>query len=491
MNFYKECAGVLAQMEEKKGSINSLLSDLQEKDRKRAAALVIETIKYQPVLLEVIQAAGLLQQEKKILKDKNLVLLLVHDLLLAKGIQAGDGPIKQAIMKHKTRLNAEFVKVKVKKGAMKVADLVQTTASNADSRRWIRVNTLRASRDEVLGVFQTEGYVLSQPSGNSIEPGSTQFWQDSHIPYLFSFSPDTRLQDSELFRSGKIILQDKASCFPAFVLNPPSSNEIHVIDATAAPGNKTSHLSAITRGKGRITAFERDRKRFQTLKKMLERAGATNVITKNLDFLSVDPFDLEYSKVTHILLDPSCSGSGIVNRLDYLTSQEAEEADSKEGQERLEKLSAFQLKILQHAMKFPALQRLVYSTCSIHTIENEQVVLRALESEEARVGNFELATREQVIPTWHRRGTLIEGMDDTTIADSLIRCLPEDGTNGFFVACLVRKTASLNKKRKADELDGSKEEVVGLGATQSATQSDSPPSKKKKKKKKNISDVQP
>ncbi|CAG8618428.1 4295_t:CDS:2, partial [Acaulospora colombiana] len=223
MNFYKECAGVLARMEEKKGSINSLLSDLQEKDRKRAAALVIETIKF-------IQAAGLLQQEKKNLRDRNLVLLLVHDLLLAKGIQAGDGPIKQAVMKHKTRLNAELVKVKIKKGATKVVDLVQSTALNLDSRRWIRVNTLRASEEEVLGALQKEGR------------GSIQFWKDSHIPHLLSFSPDIRLQDSELFRSGKIILQDKASCFPAFVLNPPSSKEAHVIDATAAPGNKTSHL---------------------------------------------------------------------------------------------------------------------------------------------------------------------------------------------------------------------------------------------------------
>ncbi|CAG8730423.1 12079_t:CDS:2, partial [Acaulospora colombiana] len=188
--------------------------------------------------------------------------------------------------------------------------------------------------------------------------------------------------------------------------------------------------------------FERDRKRFQTLNKMLERAGATNVVTKNLDFLSVDPFDPEYSNATHSML-------------------EADESDSKEDQERLEKLSAFQLKILQHAMKFPALQRLVYSTCSIHAIENEQVVLRALESEEARVGNFELANREQVIPTWHRRGAQTEGLDDTT-----------DGTNGFFVACLVRKVISLNKKRKADVLDESKEEVVGLGTTQSASHSD-------------------
>jgi hypothetical protein len=53
-------------------------------------------------------------------------------------------------------------------------------------------------------------------------------------------------------------------------------------------------------GRGRITAFERDRKRFQTLNFMLERAGATNVVAKNRDFTTVDPLDPEYANVTHM-----------------------------------------------------------------------------------------------------------------------------------------------------------------------------------------------
>jgi putative methyltransferase len=54
------------------------------------------------------------------------------------------------------------------------------------------------------------------------------------------------------------------------------------------------------KGKGRITAFERDKKRFQTLKMMLERAGAANVTPKNFDFLSVDPFNPDYADVSHM-----------------------------------------------------------------------------------------------------------------------------------------------------------------------------------------------
>ena len=71
--------------------------------------------------------------------------------------------------------------------------------------------------------------------------------------------------------------------------------------------------------------------------------------------------DPKFSLVTHILLDPSCSGSGIVNRLDYLVPTaakdgesgvgEEEEEEGGEEQERLDKLAGFQTLMIRHAMK--------------------------------------------------------------------------------------------------------------------------------------------
>ena len=82
------------------------------------------------MLSEVIDAAQLLKQEKKI-NSRNLALVLVHDLLLAKGIQAGDGPIKQAVLRHRTRLNSEFQRAKIKRGAASTVELAQTDDARA------------------------------------------------------------------------------------------------------------------------------------------------------------------------------------------------------------------------------------------------------------------------------------------------------------------------------------------------------------------------
>jgi 25S rRNA (cytosine2278-C5)-methyltransferase len=90
-------------------------------------------------------------------------------------------------------------------------------------------------------------------NGHYLLPRSKGFAKDAHVPDLLAFSPTVQFHDDPMYKSGKIILQDKASCFPAIVLAPPVTNNAVVIDATAAPGNKTSHLSALMQNQGKVT----------------------------------------------------------------------------------------------------------------------------------------------------------------------------------------------------------------------------------------------
>lgn len=439
MNFYFEAAKALDRLDAKQGSIKGVIGTLPEKDRKRTTALIIETLKYKAVLSEIIHTSDLLKHERQKLTSPNLALLLVHDLLLSKGIQAGDGPIKQAILRHKTRLSAELTKLKIRRGVKSIEELAHAGDARADQiPRYIRINTLLWKTEQASAYFTSKGY---EESGDRL-PLQNSFRRDEHIPDLLLFHPSVSFNESTLLASGKIILQDKASCFPAVVLAPPDHVDAHVIDATAAPGNKTTLLCALMKGRGKLYAFERDKKRFRTLKKMLDRAKCSNVEPMNADFLAVDPSDPKYALVSHILLDPSCSGSGIVNRLDHLLDIDEESNEyEKEEEDRLQRLSAFQLTIIKHAMKFPAIQKIVYSTCSIHAIENEHVVSQALASPEARAGGFILARKDEVLPSWERRGMpeKMSTVNPEQDAASLVRCSPgEDHTNGFFVSCFIR-----------------------------------------------------
>ncbi|KAJ7220068.1 S-adenosyl-L-methionine-dependent methyltransferase [Mycena pura] len=465
MNFYFEAAKTLDRLDAKESSIKGILATLPEKDIKRTAALVIETLKFKSVLLDIIKEAQLMKEERKKLTSLNLALVLVHDVLLAGGIQAGDGPIKQAVLRHKTRLHGELQKLKAKRGVRSNTELVSGNPHAEQIPRYVRVNTTMWSLEDAIEYLISQGYTLGTHESKK------SFEKDAHIPNLLLFPAQTEFHHDAAYKSGKLILQDKASCFPAVVLAPPARKDAVVIDATAAPGNKTTHLSALMRNMGKLYAFERDRKRFGTLLTMLSRAGCKNVEPINTDFLNVDPLDPKYANVTHILLDPSCSGSGIVNRLDYLIETEDNSDEAQEG--RLNKLASFQL-MIKHAMKFPKGARIVYSTCSIHAVENERVVRAALLSDEAKAGPFHLAPRKDVLPTWHRRG-MPEEMDASDDALSVIRCSPgEDATNGFFVSCFVRcaDQASTSNKRKAVEKD------------EEATVEEGQPKKKKKKKNK-------
>lgn len=153
-----------------------------------------------------------------------------------------------------------------------------------------------------------------------------------------------------------------------------------IIDACAAPGNKTSHLSALVKESGRgddtkIYAFDKSSTRWELLKSRLKAAAAKNVTALHADFLAVDTNDPIFAEVKSVLVDPSCSGSGVVRSLDRVyervknSSALNVEAATNVSAERIEQLRKFQVKAIKQAMSFPKVELVVYSTCSIDMVK--------------------------------------------------------------------------------------------------------------------------
>ncbi|XP_059721606.1 28S rRNA (cytosine-C(5))-methyltransferase isoform X2 [Haemorhous mexicanus] len=422
MALYSAAAAVLAGLERGEGGLKSLVYNSGFPHVRQLYALVSETLRYASVLEKLLDRAALLQAEKKL--GPQLAKVLVYDLLFGKGLKCG-GRWKALARRHRARLEAELARMKVRRKVSRNEDLLapekSVSAAASQVPRYIRVNTLKTCVDDVIEFFKRQGYAYLGKAASVEELkalSGKKFLLDPHLPELLVFPSQTDLHDNLLYTTGQIILQDKASCLPAFLLGPVAGS--HVIDACAAPGNKTSHLAAILKNKGQIFAFDVDAKRMATMNTLLTRAGVTGCQLVQQDFLTVDPRDPKYSRVTHILLDPSCSGSGMVTR------GPGEEAAP--NAERLQALAGFQRRILSHALSFPAVRRLVYSTCSLHQEENEDVVQAVLQEWGSA---FRLVT---AFPSWSCRG-----LAAFSGAESCLRASPEETlTHGFFVAVLER-----------------------------------------------------
>ncbi|KAK5945107.1 hypothetical protein PMZ80_002311 [Knufia obscura] len=516
MALYYDAASVLSS-EGGQGSLKSRIygPSTVKSNPTQIYALISETAKRDVFLKDVLDRAGLLQDEPKL--TPLLALLLCHDHFFSKaGIAAPvKHPLRQSIERHKARLQSEFTRARLRRKCASVdalkSSLDRERAGLARPHpRWARVNTL-VDQDVEAMFASLPGCKrkLRLDDVLKVDQGTRSYCYDEHVPNLLAFSPGVDLTKANAYRQGELILQDKASCFPAYLLlgNESKENIGDVIDGCAAPGNKTTHLAAIiceTGCTGKIIACERDGIRSKTLQSMVEKANADSVqVLAKQDFLALDPADARFKGVTHLLLDPSCSGSGILGREDIpklalpedprMTTKpttneqpgskskkrkrgqgqpegpsleeepvattgnpaaDEEEAPTPATGERLQKLSNLQTRIVEHAMKFPAARRIAYSTCSLHEQENEVVVSRLLASQIAQTHGWKVLPRSQQVDgmqRWKHRGVRSKPDDvdeqnklNQEELDACIRCNPgdEEGTMGFFVCAFVRDVDS-------------------------------------------------
>lgn len=223
------------------------------------------------------------------------------------------------------------------------------------------------------------------------------------------------LQKLEIYKEGKIYLQSLPSMIPPLVLAPEEGDR--VLDLTAAPGGKTTEMASIMNGKGCILANELDKLRCERLKYNVEMQGADIVEVVNGRGEKIgENYKEQFDKV---LLDAPCSGEG---RFTIYNVQSYKQWSMKTVNE----LVKTQKKLFKSA--YEALKpggTLVYSTCTLNKLENEQIIDWALNNFNIKQERIDLDIK-QAVPAFSN------GFDKNV--GKAIRILPSKDMEGFFVA---------------------------------------------------------
>ena len=264
-----------------------------------------------------------------------------------------------------------------------------------------RVNTLKTTVEEVESKLQERKIEFEKVA-----------W--SKEAFIIKNVNEKELQELEIYKNGEIYLQSLSSMLPPIILQPKENTDI--LDMAAAPGGKTVQIAAITQNRANITACEMNKIRCERLKYNIERQGATSVYVMNKDSRQIDDF----FSFDQILLDAPCSGSGTLN----VEDSKLQKVFTKE---LIDKSTKVQLALLKKAIKIlkPG-KEMVYSTCSILSCENEDIVEKALKEAKAKIVPIEFEGKEALplLPT-KIEGTL---------------CVrPTKDYEGFFIAKILKE----------------------------------------------------
>ena len=179
--------------------------------------------------------------------------VLVRDLLFGQGLRPA-GRLERAVLAAEPALQRELDAMLAKAGAASVAELLPAAgaaAAAAGRPRSARVNLLKMRVEEALDWLRDP-----PPPHTRLARLARGVSLDPLLPDVLLFPPGTDLHAHPLVASGALVLQSRASCMPAHALAPAPGWQ--VVDACAAPGNKTTHLAALMAGRGRVLAHDKD-----------------------------------------------------------------------------------------------------------------------------------------------------------------------------------------------------------------------------------------
>ena len=264
----------------------------------------------------------------------------------------------------------------------------------------LRVNTLKAQRDEVIAALNADGVLCA---ATPYAPHGIRIGSDA-----------TNLSKSALFESGAFEFQDEAAQIASALC--AAAPGMRVLDLAAGAGGKSLAFAASMQNQGEIVACDLRGEALFELEKRALRAGATIIKTLPLDHAQPSGlFDM-------VLVDAPCTGSG--------TWRRQPELRWRLTPERIAYLVSVQDGLLDQAAALvrPGGQ-LFYATCSVLGRENQDRIA-AFQSRHPGFTPLNLAEN------WPE---ISEANPPPGLAGDFHASPATTGTDGFYCAALSRE----------------------------------------------------
>jgi 16S rRNA (cytosine967-C5)-methyltransferase len=283
----------------------------------------------------------------------------------------------------------------------------EMAAMNGAAPLDLRVNQLKSNRADARKALAAEG-VEAVPT--TFAPTGLRVYE--RIP----------LSTLDVFRSGRVEVQDEGSQLAALLAQAEPG--MRVVDFCAGAGGKTLALAAQMKNKGHLVACDISAKRLERSGTRLRRAGISNVERRELTTERDKWVKRHEMSFDRVFVDAPCTGTG--------TWRRNPDAKWRLGPRDLAELVDLQARILDSAARLAKPGgRVIYATCSLLADENDQQIEGFL----ATHAEFALMPIGEI---W--RDTF--GRPCPEPGDMLHLTPCRHGTDGFFVAVLVRRAVA-------------------------------------------------
>ncbi|XP_072288376.1 putative methyltransferase NSUN7 [Eucyclogobius newberryi] len=434
------------------------LPEVTDAEMQRAAyELAFNALKYQGLLENLLLDSSFYLTQPLPDDQMSLVVVMLFDFLDRKFLprKCKNTDVKEVrlvelhLLRFTAKLAASLARWRIKYEILTIECMLPETVRIKQERAsslmlYAWVNSLKSSLDEVHSVLKRAGFSRVRSIG---QLQAKTFCQDPHCEDTLVFPAEAKAQLNltSLHSNHKLIVQDKACCLGPNAVRPllQEAENGDVLMAGCFSGLTVSHTASLIAMKQKndgndksnifVCVGDQTEPRREKLQQVVNATGCKNVKLIPESFQSLDKGDQEFRKVRVILLAPKSSLTAISNPIEFILQEDGDTellqdlAQGSIAKSKLEALVVQQKKDIDHAMQFPTILSVIYTTYSSQPEENEDVVRAVFE--QARACGESSPSQTSLCP-------FTSPLDSE---DLIFMLEPTEHNNGCFMAIFTRE----------------------------------------------------